>query len=376
MSVQQRESTVSLLAQLTPEQCAGLFVWPSLAGPVLSDEERELLVRFKPSGVVLFRRSLKSLHQGRELCAQIRELTRATHQPAGAVVAIDEEGGRVYRLPPPFPRVEAASAFSAQEREEDLRSQVLLQAATARALGIECLLSPVADVLTRPDNPAIGDRAFGSEPETVSRCALAVVEEIQRAGLFSCAKHFPGHGHTATDSHKGFASTDIDVETLRMREWRPFRDLVESGRLSMIMTAHVICQALDPQRPATLSSTVLQTYLRGELKFSGLILSDDLRMNAISDYYGVSKKVTAAIVDEGQNPVDVSDDSFLRLASRDALLAGCDILLSCQSIVREKTVLESLQEFLLSRLESDWFVEKAGRVMSVLSSRRSVNSMG
>ena len=369
MSVQQLD-TASLLQQMSPEQRAGLFVWPSLASEQINSLEESLLSTFKPSGVVLFRRSLKSLAQARSLCSRIKELTRAPHQPRGAVIAIDEEGGRVFRLPPPFPRVEAAATFSEQEREEALRSQLILQTATARAVGIDCMLAPVADVLTRADNPAIGDRAFSSSAETVARCAQVVCEEIIRAEMLPCAKHFPGHGHTATDSHKGFATTDVDLATLRSREWLPFRQLVHSGSLSMIMTAHVMCQALDERRPATLSSEILQTYLRGELGFKGLILSDDLRMNAISDYYGVAKAVSAAIVDDGQTSADVSDDSFLRKASCDALDAGCDVLLSCQSIVREKTVLEAVCRHIAGKEQSAWFTEKAERVLLTLAPQK------
>ncbi|MEY3903707.1 MAG: hypothetical protein RL189_3013, partial [Pseudomonadota bacterium] len=290
----------------------------------------------------------------------------ADHQPNGAVIAIDEEGGRVYRMPAPFPRIEPAGAFSAPEREVDLRSQVLLQAGAARALGINCLLAPVADVLTRPENPAIGDRAFSSDAQTVARCAAIVCDELSRAGLLSCAKHFPGHGHTESDSHKGFATTDVELATLREREWLPFKHLIKHSKIPMIMTAHVICQTLDPSRPATLSPLILENYLRGELGFEGLILSDDLRMNAISDFYGVAKKVTAAIVDEGQNSVDVSDDSFLRQASCDALEAGCDILLSCQSVVREKTVLQAVGQLMDSKAKTEWFAKKAARVLSYL----------
>jgi beta-N-acetylhexosaminidase len=372
MTLQHGHPGSVLLAQLTREQRAGLFVWPSLAGPELTDTERQLLVRYKPSGVVLFRRSMTSLLQTRKLCSEIHKLTSAPHQKEGAVIALDEEGGRVYRLPPPFPRNDPAASFAPIERENDLRSQVLLQAAAARAVGVDCLLAPVVDVLTRPDNPAIGDRSFSSAAETVARCAQAVVEEIHAGGLFSCAKHFPGHGHTATDSHKGFATTDVPLATLRSREWFPFAELITKANLQFIMTAHVVCSDLDSLRPATLSPKILKQYLREELGFKGLILSDDLRMNAISDYYGVEKAITAAIVDEGQTSHDVSDDSFLRKASCDALEAGCDVLLSCQSIEREVTVLEAVAQFLESRLESNEWAEKVERVVTHTKKRTQI----
>lgn len=355
--------------QLNLEQKAGLFVWPSCVGPTLSDDERRLLIQYKPSGIVLFRRSLKSLAQARALCSEISMLTRAPHQPHGAVIAIDEEGGRVFRLPPPFPRNLPASEFGNADAEDALRSQVMLQAAAARSIGVSCMLAPVADVLTRSDNPAIGDRSFSSDPDVVSRCCAVAVQEIASAGLMSCLKHFPGHGNTETDSHKGFATTQVDLATLRLREWRPFREVLSGFAVPLVMTAHVVCSQLDPSVPATLSSLILQQYLRDELNFSGLVLSDDLRMNAISEHYGVKKAATAAAVDEGQNSDDVDDDSFLKIASVDALRAGCDILLSCQSIVREQTVLEAVKASLMTESEGSVFAEKGARIICVLKER-------
>ncbi len=351
------------------EQRAGLFVWPSCAGPVLTDDERRLLSLYKPSGVVLFRRSLKTLFQARALCSEISELTKAPHQPLGAIIAIDEEGGRVFRLPPPFPRNHPASEFAHPDSEESLRSQIILQAAAARAIGVSCMLAPVADVLTRPENPAIGDRSFSSDPSVVSERCSVVVNEIAAAGLMSCLKHFPGHGDTETDSHRGFATTHVDLETMRTREWIPFRQVINGCGVPLIMTAHVVCSQLDSSKPATLSPIILQKFLRDELKFSGLILSDDLRMNAISDYYGVTKTVTAAAVDDGQNSDDVEDDSFLKIASVDALRAGCDILLSCQSIVREQTALEAVKEALMNESGESLFTEKGMRIIAVLKER-------
>lgn len=370
MSLQVSMESRAAYAQASWSEKAGLFVWPSCSGPTLTPEERTLFTKYKPSGVVLFRRSLKSLAQARALCDEIRSLTRAPHQPAGSLIAIDEEGGRVFRLPPPFPRNQPAAELSSLESEDTLRSQVLLQAATARSIGVGCLLAPVADVLTRADNPAIGDRAFSSDPDVVARCCDVVVEELEAAGLLGCLKHFPGHGDTDTDSHKGFATSHVELSTLRQREWIPFARIIRDRKIPLIMTAHVVCTQLDPARPATLSRDVLQTYLREELKFSGLILSDDLRMNAISEFYGVQKAVTAAAVDEGQNSDDVADDGFLKSASVDALNAGCDVLLSCQSIVRELTILDTIKQVLISNAsQTDW-PEKGARIIEVLGERQ------
>ena len=351
-------------------QTAGMLVWPSFSGDKLLDEERRLLADIRPSGVILFRRNLTSLHQAKNLIAEIRELVGADKRNFKFVVSIDEEGGRVSRLPPPFVRGQAPRAFGDAHDLNGLASQVLFQSFVAAGLGINMLLAPVADILTEPHNPAIGDRAFGTTPEIVSECAKVVAKTLAENRILGCAKHFPGHGHTTTDSHHGFATTTVPLATLRSREWVPFRDLINQG-VPLCMTAHVVATALDAHKPATLSEIVLQTYLRTELQFQGIIVSDDLRMNAVSDYYNVKRAVVASVttdITDAERVGKADNDSYLELAAVDALRAGCDVLLSCQSIVAEKRVYEAIaRELEKDSTFAQLCQEKVERIVRVLS---------
>ncbi len=224
--------------------------------------------------------------------SDVTALTGALHAiRPDVVVASDEEGGEVTRL-------EAAGGSSwpthaALGRAGDLTATTAVAEGIGRlcrAAGVDLALAPDADVTSDPDNPVIGLRSFGSDPRQVGRHAAAFVSGIQGVGVAACVKHFPGHGDTHTDSHLGLPVIDVDLETLRARDLLPFEAAVLAG-VRAVMTAHVIFPALD-ERPATLSPEVLEL-LRGELGFSGVIVSDAVDMQAISA--GVGRGPGAAL---------------------------------------------------------------------------------
>lgn len=226
--------------------------------------------------------------------ADVAALTGALHGVrSDLLVASDEEGGEVTRL-------EAATGSSwpghgALGRLDDLDSTRRIAAAIgrqARQAGVDLVLAPDADVTSNPDNPVIGLRSFGTDPELVARHTAAFVEGVQRATVAACAKHYPGHGDTRTDSHLGLPVIDADVETLRRRDLPPFSAAISAG-VRAVMTAHVVFPALDGS-PATLSPTVLGL-LRGELGFRGVIMSDALDMKAISAGVGRGRGAVLAL---------------------------------------------------------------------------------
>src|SRR5262249_28754391 len=152
------------------------------------------------------------------------------------------------------------------------------------AVGVNCNFAPCVDVLTNPNNPVIGDRAFGGDAARVARHGVALLGGLTDAGILACAKHFPGHGDTSIDSHLALPRVDTPLERLRPVEFVPFAALAGAG-VPLVMTAHVVCMALDPGQPATLSTTCL-SLLRDQLGFGGIVVSDDLDMKAIADHYG------------------------------------------------------------------------------------------
>lgn len=242
-------------------------------------------------GVVLFARNLGS---PLEVAALVRSLHEETPPDAPPlVVAIDQEGGRVQRMKaplvhwPPMGRVGAMGDAALTEAVGRALGDEL------RLLGINLDFAPVCDVLTNPGNPVIGDRAFGTTPEAVALHAAAFLRGLEAAGVRGCIKHFPGHGDTSQDSHLDLPRVDHPMERLRAVELPPFAKLVAAGA-RMVMTAHVVVAALD-ERPATMSRAWIDGVLRGELGFSGVVVSDDLDMKAVAGRFPVEQVVGEAL---------------------------------------------------------------------------------
>lgn len=350
---------------------AGFFLWPSLNSVEIQAEEKKLLNLIKPSGMILFKRNFQSFSQARNLIQtikKVRGIKKSTYK-IPMIVSIDEEGGRVSRLPPPFNRGKPALEFAEQNDLNGLEGQLLHQIFVAKNLGINSLLSPVVDILTEPSNLVIGDRCFGRTPEKVTKFASFVNKILLAENMYSCAKHFPGHGNTTTDSHKELSVSNVTLEVLRKREWIPFKNLINEN-VPFIITAHVLIPEIDENNPATLSKIILAKYLRKELGFKGLIISDDLRMNAIAEHYKQKRKVQSSIT-ENNNISFQEDDNYLQHAAIDALKAGCDILLSCQSIVREAKIAYAIANKMQNdKLFHKLMLEKAWNIFSTLTKKQ------
>jgi beta-N-acetylhexosaminidase len=253
-------------------------------------------------GVVLFARNLGTPEE-------IAALTRALHDavPAGEpplLVSLDQEGGRVQRIKAPLSLWPPMAQVGARGDEQLTHDVGLALGQEMLALGFNVDYAPVLDVHTNPDNPVIGDRAFGADVERATTHALAFWRGLEASGVRGCGKHYPGHGDTATDSHLELPRVDHDEARLRAVELEPFRRAAQA-RVPIMMTAHVVYPAIDP-RPATMSHRWLTAILRLELGYRGVIMSDDLDMKAVAEKFPVEETV------------------------RTALLAGVDCFLACR----------------------------------------------
>lgn len=242
------------------------------------------------AAVCLYGTNVASPVQLRELCAGLR-----AHSPS-TLIAVDEEGGDVTRLHYLTGSTQPGNAVLG--RLDDVE----LTAASASAighelagLGINLNLAPDADVNSAPDNPVIGVRSFGAEPDLVARHTAAWIRGLEDAGVASCAKHFPGHGDTTTDSHLALPRVTADAATLDARELVPFRALVAAGGAT-VMTSHILVEALDPDHPATFSSRILQDLLRRDMGFDGVIITDALDMAGASAQTGVPEAAVRALM--------------------------------------------------------------------------------
>jgi beta-N-acetylhexosaminidase len=226
-------------------------------------------------GVILFKRNLRDLAQ---VCSLTTTLHR--HGVSPLLVGADQEGGRVVRLPQPFLIPPPAAALGRIDDPELTRDVARAVGRELRAAGFTWNLAPVLDVHTNPDNPIIGDRAFSNDPHCVARMGLAAFRGFEEAGILTTGKHFPGHGETAADSHLTLPESPQPKARWNAVEFLPFREAIRAG-VPSILVAHLNCPALDPTAPSSLSRLIVTDILRGDLGFDGMVVSDDLEMQAI-----------------------------------------------------------------------------------------------
>jgi len=274
----------------TLKEKIGQMFMVGLKGEEVTGEEKQLLKDYPFGGFILFSHNLKEPKQILSLCRTLWETSRKNPP----FIAIDQEGGKVHRLPAPFTRFPAA-ALLGRTQSPDLTYRFGL--ATARelsAVGINLNFAPVLDVHSNPENPVIGDRSLGPDPRQVTTLGWAIVEGLRDGGVISCGKHFPGHGETAKDSHLELPVVAKDQTALKGVELPPFAHACRN-RIESLMTAHVLYPALDPAHPATLSKAIIGKLLRQKMGYDGVVFSDDLEMKAICKNYPVEEAVALGI---------------------------------------------------------------------------------
>jgi beta-N-acetylhexosaminidase len=279
-----------------------------VAGLTLSADERAFLRAAEPWGLILFKRNVSSQSQVSDLVQSFRDLL-GWHAP----VLIDQEGGRVQRLGPPiWPAYPPGARYSAlYDRDPAVglaaaRLGARLIASDLYALGIDVDCLPLADVPVPGSDAVIGDRAYGTEPAKVAAIAGAVADGLLKGGVLPVLKHLPGHGRATADSHLKLPVVDTDRATLERTDFAAFRPL---AKLPLGMTAHVVFSAIDPVAPATTSVTMVRQVIRESIGFTGLLMSDDISMGALS--------------------------GSLAERSRASISAGCDVVLHCNGKLAE-----------------------------------------
>jgi beta-N-acetylhexosaminidase len=281
------------------------------AGKELGAAERGFFASANPLGFILFARNCETPDQIRALVADLRASVGREDAP----VLIDQEGGRVARLKPPqwraAPPAERFGALAERNRAAGLEAARINSHLIGRelaALGIDVDCAPVLDLRLPGAHDIIGDRAFGTTPQRVAELGRAACEGLLAAGVLPVIKHIPGHGRALADSHLELPVVRTSRTELEATDFEPFRRLAD---MPWAMTAHLVYTAIDPDRPATLSPKVIAEIIRGHIGFDGLLLCDDLSMKALKG--------------------DLGD------LARQALAAGCDIVLHCNGQMEEMT---------------------------------------
>ncbi|MGE0565580.1 MAG: beta-N-acetylhexosaminidase [Pseudolabrys sp.] len=285
-----------------------------VSGLTLTNDERTFLRDADPWAAILFKRNVSSR-------SQVSELTRTIREALGreAAILVDQEGGRVQRLgPPAWPAYPAGARYGAlydRQRQVGLEAAELgarLIASDLREVGIDTDCLPLADVPVTEGDPVIGDRAYGDRPDKVADIAAAVARGLMRGGVLPVLKHLPGHGRATADSHLRLPVVDTPRSELEKTDFAAFRPV---AALPLGMTAHVVFSAIDPTTPATTSATMVREVIREWIGFTGLLMSDDVSMGALS--------------------------GTIAERSRASIAAGCDVVLHCNGDLGEMRAVAS-----------------------------------
>jgi beta-N-acetylhexosaminidase len=293
----------------------GQLLIGSLPGTTLTPEIRSLAREFSLGGVILFARNIEAPEQVAELSQDVQQL--ASEVPLW--MSVDQEGGRVARLKKPFTEWPPMAVLGRSGDSALAGRFAAALAAELRAVGITLDYAPVLDIHTNPRNPVIGDRALAEDAEAVARLGAAIVRGLQDNGVAACGKHFPGHGDTSVDSHLDLPLVEHSPDRIRRVECVPFREAIRA-QVAFIMTAHVLVPSFDEEKPATLSPRIVQALLREELGFEGVILSDDLEMQAVARSYTVPDAAVEAIAAGCDGVLICSGDVDVQAAALEALV--------------------------------------------------------
>ena len=318
------------LAAMTTEEKVGQLLVAGILGTEPGEDAVQAIQDYQVGGIILFGRNVESADQ---LVALTNGLKALNGDYVPLFLCVDQEGGRVDRMPPEVDRTPGAGQVGESLSQEDAGAAYgALLSAECAAFGFNLDFAPSLDIWSNPENTVIGDRAFGVEWESVSAFGFHAVGAMEEAGtVIPVVKHFPGHGDTSVDSHVDLPVVDKTLDELWQSELVPF-DMALSGEYwgeqkmdpaPAVMVAHILMTQIDPDLPASLSPAVVTGLLRQEMGYEGVVCTDDLTMAAISDTYGMGEAAVLA-VEAGCDLLLVCHEADNLTAAREALLAAVD----------------------------------------------------
>jgi beta-N-acetylhexosaminidase len=265
------------------QQLAGQRLMAGFDGTELNDDLKFLIDSLKVGGIVLFSRNIQHPEQVQSLCNSVQEYAKSCGQPP-LFIAIDQEGGQVARLRSPF-----FTEFPGNSKirdETEAKAFANITAAELKQIGVNMNFAPVMDTAPEGIQSVMAERAFGGDPERVSRLGVKIIETLQKNGVMATAKHFPGIGRTVLDSHFDMPMLDTDLDDLISFDLVPFQDAIDYG-VAVVMLSHIRYDKIEPDLPASLSPQIAKKLLRDRMGFGGVVITDDLDMGAIKKHYDI-----------------------------------------------------------------------------------------
>lgn len=326
------------LNDLSLEEKVGQLVIVGVEGTSVDRFSRKLLDTYYVGGFIFFKDNMESTSQSVQLFNDLKKANESN--PVPLWMSIDEEGGRVTRMPEPFLRLPASGVVGEKNDPELAQGIGTHIGHRLNGFGLNMVFAPVLDVNSNPDNPVIGDRAFGSSADQVARLGTAAMKGIQKTGVVPAVKHFPGHGDTSVDSHQGLPVVEYGMDRLSKLELAPFKEAIDQ-EADVVMVAHLLMSKIDPQTPASFSKPVINGLLREQLGFKGVVITDDMTMGAV-----------------GTGKIGIGE------AAVRSVLAGTNIVLVGHDYDQEEAVVKALNEAVRSKRISEEILDE--RVLSVL----------
>jgi beta-N-acetylhexosaminidase len=307
-------------------------------GTCLNTRTEKLIAEQGIGGLILFERNYENPKQLKSLIDNLQSLTAQNSPPL--FISVDQEGGRVARLKEPFTQFPPMHCLGEANSDNLAYRFGIAIGKEMKAVGINMDYAPVLDVHSNPDNPIIGKRAISSNPEVVARLGCKIIQGFKDAGTFPVGKHFPGHGDTSQDSHLTLPRVERSKESLEKIELVPFVKAFQEG-LEVIMTAHVVYPAWDENSAATFSKYILNDILRKKMSFKGLVMSDDLEMQAVTQ---TPEELPALAINAGVDLFLICHDLDKVTRLQDAMIDGIE-----SGIIPQETVDNSFNRIIKSK---------------------------
>lgn len=276
------------LKRLSVSEKIGQLIMAGIDGTQVNEDTKKLLDSYNVGGFIFYGYNIRNEQEAVELFNQLKQINGQKASSIPLFMSVDEEGGRVSRMPSTLTRIPSAKKVGKTKNEQFATEIGDVIGQELASFGLNMNYAPVLDVNSNPKNPVIGDRAYGNEANIVSQMGIAVMKGLQQRNIIPVVKHFPGHGDTSVDSHIGLPVVRHKMERLRQLELVPFRQAIADGA-DAVMIAHILMPKIDNSAPASFSSIIIHDLLREELGFNGVVISDDMTMGAITEHYDMGQ---------------------------------------------------------------------------------------
>lgn len=325
--------------EMTVDEKIGQLLIVGIDGYSIDEKAIEMIQKYHIGGFILFNRNIQDANQTISLINSLKKTNESNDIPL--FISLDEEGGRVTRLPHEFIKTPSSKKIGKKDDESITYEIGKTIGRNVKSLGFNLDFAPVLDIFSNPNNTVIGDRAFGTNPEIVWKHGIQLMNGIKSEDVIPVIKHFPGHGDTTVDSHEDLPFIDKNLEQIENFELIPFKKAIEKGA-EVVMVSHIMLPNIDDANPATFSREIINNILREKLGFDGVIITDDMTMGAIVKNY------------------DIGD------ASVKSLKAGSDIILVCHGYENYTKVINAIKGAVDNgEISLDYINQKVYRILKL-----------